>query len=258
MASKGSTASSRQGQPSSSAPGAKFAATSWTAVLAAGRGDSPQAQEALARLCRDYWQPLYAYVRRLGNNEEDAKDLTQEFFYRLVSGDFLSKADRTKGKFRTYLLTVLEHFLTNEWRKGQTAKRGSGQAIFSLDEETEDEQPRFEPGVDASPAKIYEQHWAAAVFRQANERLSEEYAAAGKSELFAKLKEFLEITPISRGYHAVAAQLRMTPNAVGVIVHRMRHRCGELIRAEVARTLVKPTSQEIESEMRFLKEVFGR
>lgn len=236
----------------------KFVATSWTAVMTAGQPEAPQAQEALARLCEAYWQPLHDYVRRLGYSETDAKDLTQEFFLRVLSKNILAAADRDKGRFRTFLLTALNHFLANEWHRANAAKRGGGNTIVSIDEETEDEQPRHEPATELSPETIYQRSWAASVFRQAHERLGEEYASAGKTQLFEQLKPFLGGSPDPRGYHPVAAQLKMTPNAVGVAVHRMRERLGQLIRGEVERTLVNPTLTEINEEMRFLLETMAQ
>lgn len=255
---RASQTTSKRSETASAVHSGKFAATSWTAVLAAGRPDAPEARQALSRLCESYWQPIHDYVRRLGYGEEDAKDMTQEFFLRLLSKNTVAAADRERGKFRTFLLTALNHFLTNEWRRGRVAKRGGGKAIVSLDEQTDDEQPRHEPATKTSPETLYEQNWAASVFRQAHERLGEEYAAAGKTKLFERLKPFLEGSPDPRGYHSVAPQLQITPNAVGVAVHRMRQRLGELVRAEVARTLVKPTQADIDGEMRFLLETLGR
>lgn len=226
--------------------------------MQAGKPDSPQAQDALARLCQSYWEPLHAYIRRLGHSEEDARDLTQDFFYRLMTRNVLAAADRDKGRFRTFLLTALNYFLANEWHRTMAQKRGGGRAMASLDEKTEDDLPRYEPASHLTPEVLYEQRWAATVFRQAQDRLQEEYASAGKSAVFDQLKEFLEGSPGARGYHAVAARLQMTPNAVGVAVHRMRQRLGELIRAEVAGTLVNPAPAEIEAEMRFLLETLGR
>ena len=234
-----------------------FVATSWTAVVAASRTEGTASELALAQLCQDYWRPIHAYIRRLGHDEDDANDLTQEFFLQLVSKRFISAADRTKGRFRTFLLTSLNFFLSTERKRAGALTRGGGKAIVSLDEERENE-PRFEPASDLSPDKVYEQRWAASVLRLARERLREEYVAAGKEKLHEQVKEFLESTPEARGYHAVAQRLRMTPNAVGVAVHRLRQRFGELLRVEVARTLVEPTAAETNSEMRFLMETLGR
>jgi RNA polymerase sigma-70 factor (ECF subfamily) len=227
-------------------------------VSTAARPDHPETRAALSLLCDSYWKPIHAYVRRLGYPEEDAKDLTQEFFLRLISKNVFAAADRTKGRFRTFLLTGLNFFLANEYHRGKAAKRGGGQVLASLDEETEDKEPVHQPASGLSPAAVYEQTWARTVFGEARDRLAEEYAAAGKQTVFKHLQEFLEGTPDPRGYHPVAAVLRMTPNAVGVAVHRMRQRLGELVRTEIARTLAEPSPEEIEEEVRFLIEALGR
>lgn len=238
----------------SAIPRGQFAPTSWTAVVSAARPDHPETREALSLLCENYWGPIHAYVRRLGYAEDDAKDLTQEFFLRLISKNVFAAADRNKGRFRTFLLTALNFFLSNQYHRGHAAKRGGGQKIVSLDEETEDKEPVHQPAGGPTPAAVFEQTWAKAVFDQARDRLSEEYAAAGKTKLFEQLKPFLEGTPDSRGYHPVAARLGLTPNAVGVAVQRM----GELVRIEITRTLANPTKEEIETEVKFLIEALGR
>jgi DNA-directed RNA polymerase specialized sigma24 family protein len=245
-------------QPAGRSPGdGRFVATSWTAVVAAGQGDAPESQRALAQLCQDYWRPIYAYVRRVGHGEDEAKDLTQEFFLELVSKRFIAAADRTKGRFRTFLLTSLNFFLSTERKRAGALKRGGGRIILSIDEE-HDDGGNVEPATDLTPDRIYEQRWAASVLQLARERLHEEYTAAGKEKLHEHLKDFLEGTPEARGYQGVAQKLQMTPNAVGVAVHRMRQRCGELLRAEVTRTLVNPSAADTDAEMRFLLEALGR
>jgi len=227
-------------------------------VSCAARPDAPETRNALGKLCESYWSPIHAYVRRLGYTEEDAKDLTQEFFLRLISKNVFAAADKSKGRFRTFLLTALNFFLANEYQRGHAAKRGGGRIIVSLDEENEDEEPKHQAVSELTPAAIYERTWAQTVFRQARERLGEEYTAAGKESVFEHLKAFLDGTPDPRGYHPVAAQLGITPNAVGVAVHRMRQRLGELVRAEIARTLASPTTEQIEDEVRYLIEQLGK
>ena len=241
-----------------SAHGAQFSPTSWTAVVAAGRPDTSQARDAVAKLCESYWRPLHAYIRRLGYSEDDAQDLTQEFLLRLMTKNVFASADRNKGRFRTFLLTALKFFLTNEYHRTTAAKRGGGKIVVSLDEQSEDSEPRYQPVSTLSPAAIYDQTWAKTVFGQAEARLGEEYAAVGKTDLFEHLKPFLEGVPGARGYHAVAGKLQMTPNAVGVAVYRMRQRLGQLIRTEIANTLANPAPTEVEDEMRFLIETLGR
>jgi len=244
--------------PESHRHGGKFAVTSWTEVVAAGERESPEAHHALENLCHSYWRPLHDYVRRLGYSEEDTEDLTQEFFLRLVSKNMLAAADRRKGKFRTFLLTSLKNFLTNEWHRARAAKRGGGQVMVSLDEEVDGEKVHQGPVNELSPEDLYEKSWAQRVVQQARDRLGDEYDSAGKLELFSHLKAFLEGAPAPRAYQAVAPKLKMTANAVGVVVHRMRQRLGELIRSEIQRTLVDPTAKEVDGEMRFLLETLGR
>lgn len=240
------------------AGGGRFIATSWTAVAAASRPGSVEAQEALSRLCELYWPPVFAYLRRTGVPEEEAKDLTQEFFLRMMSRNAFAAADRTKGKFRTFLLTALKFFLANERDRARAAKRGGGRETLSLDREPAEGEASIEPATLDSPAMAYEESWARTVFTRAEQLVGDEYQSVGKAGLFAGLKEFLERGPESGGYQSVAARLGMTPNAVGVAVHRMRHRFGELIRAEVARTLCDPTAEEVQGEIRYLMELLAR
>jgi len=236
---------------------AQFAATSWSAVAEAARQqDSARAQEALSGLCQTYWPPLHAYVRRLGHNADDAKDLTQQFFYVLISKNYLGAADRTKGKFRTFLLTALRHFLANEWDKSQAQKRGAGQTPISLDDTGDGDGPAWEPATDVSPMKLYEQRWAMTLFRRAVERLRCEQEEAGKGEAYEALKGFLEETTPPGGYEEVAGKLGMTTGNVRVSVHRLRHRLAELVRQEVGETLVNPSQDEIETEVQHLFEAF--
>ena len=226
--------------------------------MATRQPETTEARAALSLLCEAYWQPIHDYVRGLRYGEDDARDLTQEFFLRLLDRNLFAVADRNRGRFRTFLLTSLNHFLKNEWVRSNAAKRGGGQPVVSLDEQTADGQALHEPADRVTPEMLYERSWASSLLRQANERLGEEYAAAGKTSVFNALKPFLESAPEARGYHAVAAQLGMTPNAVGVVVHRMRQRLRELIRSEVERTLVDPTAADVDAEMRFLLETLSR
>jgi RNA polymerase sigma-70 factor (ECF subfamily) len=201
---------------------------------------------------------VFAYLRRSGVAEEEAKDLTQEFFLRLMSRNVFAAADRSKGKFRTFLLTALKFFVANERDRARAAKRGGGKEILSLDREPAEGEAVLEPATLDSPAVAYEEAWARTVFTRAEALVGDEYQSVGKAVLFAGLKEFLERGPESGGYQAIAARLGMTPNAVGVAVHRMRHRFGELIRSEVARTLCNPTTPEVQEEVRYLMELLAR
>src|SRR6266568_7055222 len=164
--------------------GVAFATTHWSIVLAAGRGDSPQASEALAQLCRAYWYPLYAYVRRKGYSAPDAQDLTQAFFARLLARNYLSVADRNKGKFRSFLLGSLEHFLAREWTRAHAQKRGGGQPLFSFDEVDAENRYRLEPAHDLTASNIFDRRWATTLLEQAMARLREDYEARDKRNLF--------------------------------------------------------------------------
>jgi DNA-directed RNA polymerase specialized sigma24 family protein len=234
-----------------------FTTTCWTAVVEAGRSDSASAKEALTRLCGTYWHPLYAYLRRLGQTEENAKDLTQEFFYLLLSKNYLRAADRTKGRFRSFLLTALKHFLANDKDRQLAAKRGGREIIISLNQPPEDGGALPEPGTDLTPAAIFERRWAATLFRQAENRLRDEYADQRKAELFARLRSCLEGETRWGSYGELAGELGLTSASVAMAVHRMRARYAVLLREEVAQTLVRPTHSEIEEELRHLFEIFG-
>jgi RNA polymerase sigma-70 factor (ECF subfamily) len=230
-----------------------FATTHWSVVLAAGCGDSPQAAEALERLCRTYWYPLYAHVRRRGYSPEDAQDLTQEFFARLLAKHWLSTADRSRGRFRTFLLGAFSHFLANEWHRAHCEKRGGTQELVSWDQAAAENRYLAEPVDNLTPEKIYQKRWAATLLEQGLSRLREEHVAAGKSEFFEAVKAFLwgEKNTLSQANLAVA--LGLSEGALKVAVHRLRRRYRELLRAEIAQTVAGP--DEIDEELRELMAV---
>jgi len=228
--------------------GARFAATSWTNVLAAQRTGSPEAGAALEKLCCTYWYPLYAYLRRKGSDPHKAQDLTQEFFYRLINENYLGAVDRQRGKFRSFLLAALNHFVSNQRDYERAAKRGGGMTILSL-EAANDGETRFlrEPSLELSPEKIFERNWFLALFEQALARLREE-VGAGRIEVFDQLKQFIVDDAEAGDYNAAAQRVNMTPNAVAVTVHRWRDRYKKLVHEEVVRTVADPS--EIEEELR--------
>ena len=156
-----------------------FTTTHWSVVLAAGSGDSPQAATALEQLCRTYWYPLYAYIRRRGYLPEDAQDLTQEFFARLLQKNYPAQANRAKGKFRSFLLLTLNHFLADEHKRATTRKRGGGQIFISLDDPAPEDRYRLEVPDDLTPEKLFERRWAKTVLNQALARLRAEFVARG-------------------------------------------------------------------------------
>jgi len=227
-----------------------FATTHWSVVLQAGESQSSQGTAALEELCRTYWYPLYAFIRRQGRTEEDAKDLTQQFFARLLERKDFQNVEARKGKFRTFLLAALSHFLSNERDYAQAAKRGGGKTIISLDEMTPDQLRRFEPASNLSPDKLFDQRWAMTLLEHAVARLREENSAAGKARPFELLKTFLTNEPGENEYANVAERLGSTTQSVAVAVHRLRQRYRELVRAEVAHTVSSPL--EVDEEMRHL------
>lgn len=231
----------------------RFATTHWSAVVAAGETTSPQSSAALERLCRTYWYPLYAYVRRNGHGPEDAQDLVQEFFARFLQQHSVRRADRNRGRFRTFLLTSLKHFLINEWIKARREKRGNGQPVLSLDEERAEHRFSAEPATEQPPDTLYDRGWAAILLERAMAALGEESERAGKRDLLERLKQFLWGEKSGLSYAAMAEQLGMTEVAVKVTVHRLRQRYGELLRAEVARTVATPA--EVNDELRYLVSV---
>jgi RNA polymerase sigma factor (sigma-70 family) len=235
----------------SGSPG--FASTQWSMVLAA-RGGAGDAEAAMQTLCSTYWRPLYTFIRRSGRSREDAQDLTQAFFSRLLERDFLRNVDPSLGKFRTFLLASLRHFLTNEWRRDQANKRG-GQAQFLSIQDMTRAEDYYAAGAQSTgtPEDIYERNWALALLERAARRLEEEFAAAGKSHVFAQLKPYLEGDRDAVRYSHVAAALGWSEVTVRVSVHRMRGRFGDLLRQEVGKTLADgDDAGAIDAELRYL------
>lgn len=228
--------------------GAQFAPTSWTDVMAAQRGGSREAEAALEKLCLTYWYPLYSYLRRKGFDAHKAQDLNQEFFYRLLKENYLGAVDRKRGKFRSFLLAALNHFVSNQRDYERAAKRGGGQTLISLDDTDAENRFKLEPASSLSPEKIFEKNWFLTLFAQALARLSEEQKAAGKLEVFDQLKQFVVEDAESGDYNNAATKVNMTANAVAVTVHRLRERYKKLVHEEVVRTVADPS--EIEDELR--------
>ncbi len=237
-------ASSKLSRDSAASP--RFATTHWSVVVAAGHGSSPQAQEALATLCRVYWYPLYVFIRRQGMSAEDAQDLTQEFFARLLEKDFLAMVDRQKGRFRSFLLAACKHFLSNERDRARAKKRGGGRELISIDADQAESRYRLEPAHDLTPEKLFERRWALTLLDQVLTLLKNEFSLAGKAEVFDHLKVFLTGDKSQTSYHLVAAELGMTEGAVKVAAHRLRKRYRELLREEIAKTTSEPNAIEDE------------
>ena len=229
--------------------GAAFVTTHWSVVLAA-QGRSPAAAAALETLCRTYWLPLYAFIRREGYQIEEAKDLTQEFFARWLERRDFDAAQQEKGRLRSYLLVSLKNFLANERNKIRAAKRGRGQQIISLDEIAEHERFELEPFEALTADQIYERQWAAAVLDQVLARLEEDYRGSGRGELFDSLKTLLVDEPGHPSQAQIGEKLGMSENAVKQAFHRLRLQYRETLREQIAHTVA--TSSEVEDELRHL------
>jgi RNA polymerase sigma factor (sigma-70 family) len=228
----------------------RFRTTHWSIVLAAGRRSTAGASDALAALCRTYWYPLYAYVRRQGHSPDDAQDLTQDFFARLLEKNIAARADRTRGKFRSFLLASLNHFLANEWRSAGARKRGGGRVVLSLDLAAGEGRYRLEPVHELTAEKLYQRRWALTLLEQTLAKLRDEFVESGKLELFECLKPYMGGDDRNVPYRQIGAEVGKSEGAIKVAVHRLRQRCRELLRAEIAHTVAGP--QEIEDELRDL------
>ncbi len=227
-----------------------FDTTRWSVVTAVGNHLSPHAAEALETLCRAYWYPLYAYVRRKGLAVTDAEDVTQEFFRRLIEKNHLASVDRSLGSFRAFLLASMNHLLANEWEKARTLKRGGGHQIISLDAEEAEGRLMRETAVPESAEKAFDRRWALTLLDRALAQLRAEFAASGKLPQFEALKGFLSGVAGDGEYPALAEKLGMDAGAVAVAVHRLRLRYRETVRAEIAQTVA--SEEELKVEMRHL------
>lgn len=237
------------------AHGASFATTHWSVVLAAGSRDTPQSAAALERLCRTYWYPLYAFVRRRGYSLDDAQDMIQGLFAHLLADDFLRGVGPDKGRFRSFLLACLKHFLADQWATARTAKRGGGASPL-LDLEQAEERYQLEARVEANPENLYERRWALDLLDRVLDRLRGEAVASGRERVFDQLQFCLLGERLDETYAQVGARLGLSETAVKVTVHRLRQRYRELLREEIAHTVSSP--DEIEDELRYLFEVVSR
>lgn len=232
-----------------------FVTTHWSVVLAAGGDDSTRARTALENLCRNYWYPLYAFVRRLGHNAHDAEDLVQGFFAVCLEKNYLGAVKQGRGKFRSFLLVALKRFLANEWDKQRTLKRGGKKALVELDALTAEQRYALEPAEQLTADKLFDRRWALTLLEQVVRRLGDEQVAAGKREQFEALKE--SITTAGRGtpYAELAAKLGLSEGAIKVAVHRLRQRYREILEEEIANTVA--TCEQIEEERRELFRALG-
>ena len=219
-------------------------------VLTAGRSDTTRAHAALERLCRTYWYPLYAYVRRRGYSAPDAQDMTQAFFARLLERNWVGDADRERGRFRTFLLTAMSRFLADEWDKLRAQKRGGGAAHVPIQLDTAETRYGHEPADDRTPEQYFDRRWAMTLLDTVLQKLRAEYEHEDKAELFAALNSSLVGGRESQPYAELAAQLGMNEGAVKVAVHRLRKRYRHLLRAEIAETLAE--NEDVDEELRRL------
>jgi RNA polymerase sigma-70 factor (ECF subfamily) len=239
-----------------SKPGRQFSTTHWSVVRLAGGETSAQSAAALEKLCRAYWQPIFFFARRKGWGEEDAKDLTQQFFARLLERNDFQNLDPGRGKFRTFLLSAFTHFLANEYDRINALKRGGGQKFISLEAFAPEELGDVSADPQAAPGLVYDRNWASTIVQSALRALRQEMTAAGKATQFETLKPFLTAAAGEADYAAAAPSLGVSASSVPVLVHRLRQRYRELVRDEVAQTVSSPV--ELEEEMRHLFEVLNQ
>ncbi len=228
-----------------------FVTTRWTVVVSAGRKSSPDSDGALAELCRTYWYPLYAYVRRQGHSREEAEDLVQGFFERFLDRNYLEGLRSERGRFRAFLLASLKHYLANARDKAGRRKRGGHVEHLSLDWERADDRYHFEPADPVSPDVLFDRAWALTLLERVVERLGSECAAEGKSRLFAVARMYLPRGADDVPYAEAAAGVGMDEGALRVAVHRLRRRYRDLLRDEIAQTLTSPGA--VEEELRSLR-----
>ena len=231
------------------AGGRRFATTRWSLVLDARDGESRNSDQALAELCESYWFPLYAFVRRQGHDPEDAADLTQAYFAKLLEKDYLQDVRPEAGRFRSFLLASLKHFLYNEWDRRQAQKRGGHVQKISLDAQLAENRYSVEPAERLTPEDLYEQHWALTVLERTLSQMAEETPESKRSR-FEKLRPFLIGEETDVTYRQIAEELGMSESGVKVAVHRLRRRFGAVLRREIGQTVADP--QEVDDEIHHL------
>ncbi len=235
------------------APG--FPATRWSVVIGAREEEPGESNAALEDLCRTYWLPLYAAVRRMGHDPEDAQDLTQEFFARLLDKHWLDAAAREKGRFRTFLMVALKRFLVNEWHRGQAAKRGSGSRSLKLDTQLAERLYDGSGSHSLTPEQLFDKRWALTLIETTLARIEREYRDAGRGTEFAILKPCLTAERGGIDYNSLATRLGVSEGAARVAVHRIRKRYRSLFREEISRTV--RDEAEVEEEMCALMQALG-
>jgi len=243
------------GQTMHTLPGPyQFPTTRWTLVVAAGDPHQKEARSALVSLCENYWYPLYAYLRRRGYSADQAQDLTQEFFLRVLEGRYLDRADPEKGRFRSFILTSLKFFVADEEDRQRARKRGGG-SLVPLEFSSGEERYQREPADDQTPERIFERRWALSVLDRVVEKLRDEFVHHGRTEHFERLKVFL-LGQSDAPYAELAREMNTSEGALKVAIHRLRKRYRELFRQEIADTVADPA--EVESELRFLAAVLSK
>jgi RNA polymerase sigma-70 factor (ECF subfamily) len=242
-------------QPIHTLPGSsQFPTTRWSLVVAAGDPRLKEARSALVSLCENYWYPLYAYLRRRGYSADEAQDLTQEFFVRVLEGRYLDRADPEKGRFRSFILTSLKFFVADEEDRHRARKRGGGMLV-PLEFSSGEERYQREPAHDETPERIFERRWALSLLDRVVEKLRQEFVQHGRPEHFERLKVFL-LGQSDAPYAALAQEMNTSEGALKVAIHRLRKRYRELFRQEIADTVADPV--EVESELRYLASVLTR
>jgi RNA polymerase sigma factor (sigma-70 family) len=236
---------------------AQFGQTQWSVVLAAaGKRDVALAEQSLEKLCRVYWLPLYTYIRRQGESPHDAQDLTQEFFARLLEKDFLRSVDQSKGRFRSFLLASLKHFLSNQRDRARAQKRGGGQTLLSLDFSDAETSIGFQPADHQTPEMAFEKRWALTLLEQTLARLRKEYSGRNKGDMFEQLKTTLTEGRSGIANAELASKLGVSEASVKMAAHRLRQRYREVLRAEIAETVAQES--EVEDELRYIFRALGQ
>ncbi len=233
----------------------KFRTTQWSLILIAADTSSPEAREALAKLCEKYWPPLYAFVRRLGHQPEDAQDLVQGFFANLIEKNYLQDVNRERGRFRSFLLAALKHYMANEWQRRKAQKRGGGQTLLSLDLQSAEDFYKIEPVDSLTPERIYERRWVMSLLEQTVGILRQDFVRQGKEDLFDVLKPFLTVDEERLSYEELSRRCNMSEGAVKTTVHRLRRQFGELLRKTIANTLSNPG--DLDDEIRYLFTIYS-
>ena len=243
-----------ESEPSKPGDGGVFATTHWSLIARAV--DPAHAEAALEELCRVYWYPLYAYVRRLGRSPQDAEDLTQSFFARLLEKDYLAAAEREKGKFRSFLLVAFKRFLANEWDREHALKRGGFQSFLSIDQAAAESRWTAEPRHDGAPDLHFERQWARTLLDQVLARVEREYVETERGALFAHIRPCLARGDAPRPYAEIAAGLGLTEAAFKMAVQRLRARYRQILREEIGKTVLRP--EDIDAEIRELFATFNQ